>query len=133
LRIHSNPGKGDVVARLRSGGIFRAECKKGSPVEKSKLSGIPAFEESSRPTSHSRGNWRTGCSRRCGTAWREIRRASRAMAPSSTCATISAFRFSRSPWMGVSVGLSCLHNNRLEKDLRPDRFARWSRPLSLKR
>jgi hypothetical protein len=29
LRVHSNPGKGDVVARLRSGAIFRAECKKG--------------------------------------------------------------------------------------------------------
>ena len=29
LRVHSNPGKGDVVARLRSGAMFRAECKKG--------------------------------------------------------------------------------------------------------
>jgi hypothetical protein len=37
LRVHSNPGKGDVIARLRSGGIFRAECKKG-PLSRSRSS-----------------------------------------------------------------------------------------------
>lgn len=37
LRIHSNPGKGDVVAKLRSGRILRVECKKG-PLERSKSS-----------------------------------------------------------------------------------------------
>jgi hypothetical protein len=37
VRIHSNPGKGDVVARLRSGKTFRAECKKG-PLVRSKSS-----------------------------------------------------------------------------------------------
>lgn len=29
LQIHSTPGKGDVVARLRSGHTLRVECKKG--------------------------------------------------------------------------------------------------------
>ncbi len=29
LRIHCNPGRGDVVARLRSGHTLRVECKKG--------------------------------------------------------------------------------------------------------
>lgn len=29
LKIHSNPGKGDVVAKLVSGKILRVECKKG--------------------------------------------------------------------------------------------------------
>lgn len=29
VRIHSNPGRGDVVARLRSGHTLRVECKKG--------------------------------------------------------------------------------------------------------
>jgi hypothetical protein len=29
LQLHSNPGKGDVVALLTSGRILRAECKKG--------------------------------------------------------------------------------------------------------
>ena len=29
VRIHSNPGRGDVVARLRSGHTLRGECKKG--------------------------------------------------------------------------------------------------------
>jgi hypothetical protein len=29
IRIHSNPGRGDVVARLRSGHTLRVECKKG--------------------------------------------------------------------------------------------------------
>jgi hypothetical protein len=37
LRVHSNPGKGDVVARLRSGAVFRAECKKG-PLSRSRIS-----------------------------------------------------------------------------------------------
>jgi hypothetical protein len=29
VRVHSNPGRGDVVARLRSGHTLRVECKKG--------------------------------------------------------------------------------------------------------
>jgi hypothetical protein len=37
LRIHSTPGKGDVVAPLRAGGLLRVECKKG-PLERSKSS-----------------------------------------------------------------------------------------------
>jgi len=37
IRVHSNPGCGDVVARLRSGRTFRAECKKG-PLGKTKSS-----------------------------------------------------------------------------------------------
>ncbi len=37
IRIHSNPGRGDVVAALKSGHTFRAECKKG-PLERSKSS-----------------------------------------------------------------------------------------------
>jgi hypothetical protein len=37
LRIHSSPGVGDVVAKLRSGHILRVECKKG-PLERSKSS-----------------------------------------------------------------------------------------------
>ncbi|MGE3372896.1 MAG: hypothetical protein AB7O37_05170 [Vicinamibacteria bacterium] len=35
IRIHSNPGKGDVVTRLASGKILRAECKKG-PLHRTK-------------------------------------------------------------------------------------------------
>src|SRR5437868_5401445 len=34
LRIHSNPGKGDVVATLRSGHTLRVECKKGPLVRR---------------------------------------------------------------------------------------------------
>jgi hypothetical protein len=37
IRIHSNPGRGDVVARLASGQTLRAECKKG-PMDRSKSS-----------------------------------------------------------------------------------------------
>lgn len=37
LRIHSNPGKGDVLARLKSGHTLRVECKKG-PLERSESS-----------------------------------------------------------------------------------------------
>lgn len=37
LRIHSRPGKGDVVASLCEGGVLRVECKKG-PLERSKSS-----------------------------------------------------------------------------------------------
>ena len=37
INIHSSPGKGDVVAPLRTGQMFRAECKKG-PLEKSRSS-----------------------------------------------------------------------------------------------
>ena len=37
IRIHSSPGRGDVVANLKSGHIFRAECKKG-PLARSKSS-----------------------------------------------------------------------------------------------
>jgi hypothetical protein len=37
IRIHSNPGRGDVVARLKSGHTLRVECKKGS-LERSKSS-----------------------------------------------------------------------------------------------
>jgi hypothetical protein len=37
IRIHSSPGRGDVVARLSSGHTLRAECKKG-PLERSKSS-----------------------------------------------------------------------------------------------
>jgi len=37
IRIHSNPGRGDVVARLRSGRTLRVECKKG-PLERSRSS-----------------------------------------------------------------------------------------------
>jgi hypothetical protein len=38
--VHSRPGCGDVVARLRSGHILRAECKKG-PIRKVK--GSPEY------------------------------------------------------------------------------------------
>lgn len=37
LRVHSSPGKGDVVAPLRRGGTLRVECKKG-PLQRSKSS-----------------------------------------------------------------------------------------------
>ncbi len=37
LQVHSNPGKGDVVARLASGKTLRAECKKG-PLSRSRSS-----------------------------------------------------------------------------------------------
>jgi hypothetical protein len=37
IRIHSSPGQGDVVARLRSGHTLRAESKKG-PLTRSKSS-----------------------------------------------------------------------------------------------
>lgn len=37
IRIHSSPGRGDVVAKLKSGHTFRAECKKG-PLARSKSS-----------------------------------------------------------------------------------------------
>ncbi|MGH7220979.1 MAG: hypothetical protein ACREI1_11710 [Nitrospiraceae bacterium] len=37
VRIHSNPGTGDVVAKLKSGHTLRVECKKG-PLERSKSS-----------------------------------------------------------------------------------------------
>jgi hypothetical protein len=37
IRIHSSPGQGDVVARLRSGHTLRAESKKG-PLARSKSS-----------------------------------------------------------------------------------------------
>jgi hypothetical protein len=37
LKVHANPGKGDVVARLRSGFTLRAECKKG-PLSQSRRS-----------------------------------------------------------------------------------------------
>ncbi len=35
--VHSNPGRGDVVARLRSGHTLRVECKKG-PMTRSRSS-----------------------------------------------------------------------------------------------
>ena len=37
VRIHSNPGRGDVVAKLRSGHTLRVECKKG-PLSRSNSS-----------------------------------------------------------------------------------------------
>jgi hypothetical protein len=37
LRIHSTPGRGDVVAKLRDGRTLRAECKKG-PLTRNKSS-----------------------------------------------------------------------------------------------
>jgi hypothetical protein len=37
ITVHSNPGKGDVVAQLASGRILRAECKKG-PLTRSRSS-----------------------------------------------------------------------------------------------
>ena len=37
VRIHSSPGKGDVVTHMRSGRVVRAECKKG-PLVRSKSS-----------------------------------------------------------------------------------------------
>jgi hypothetical protein len=37
IRIHSNPGRGDVVVRLTTGRLLRAECKKG-PLARSKSS-----------------------------------------------------------------------------------------------
>ena len=40
IRVHSNPGQGDVVARLRSGHLLRVECKKG-PLKQSK--GSPEY------------------------------------------------------------------------------------------
>lgn len=32
IHVHSNPGQGDLVGRLRSGALIRIECKKGSLV-----------------------------------------------------------------------------------------------------
>jgi len=37
IRVHSNPGRGDVVAALESGQTLRAECKKG-PLSRSRSS-----------------------------------------------------------------------------------------------
>src|SRR5687768_3888307 len=45
LRIHSNPGKGDVVASLRTGGVLRVECKKGPLQRSSGSSEYPLLRE----------------------------------------------------------------------------------------
>lgn len=45
LRIHSNSGQGDVVATLRGGRIFRAECKRGTLVPSSSSSEYPLLRE----------------------------------------------------------------------------------------
>jgi hypothetical protein len=45
IRIHSNPGRGDVVARLRSGRTFRAECKKGPLIRTASSPEYPLLRE----------------------------------------------------------------------------------------
>jgi len=45
LRIHSNPGKGDVVAPLRAGGILRVECKKGPLLRSNNSQEYPLLRE----------------------------------------------------------------------------------------
>src|SRR5262249_51986463 len=45
IRIHSNPGRGDVVARLTSGHTFRAECKKGPLVRSQSSPEYPLLRE----------------------------------------------------------------------------------------
>ncbi len=43
--IHSNPGCGDVVARLRSGHLLRVECKKGPLIQTQSSSEYPLMRE----------------------------------------------------------------------------------------
>jgi hypothetical protein len=45
IRVHSVPGKGDVVASLRSGGTFRSECKKGPLVRSKNSQEYPLLHE----------------------------------------------------------------------------------------
>lgn len=45
IRIHSNPGKGDIIARLRSGHTLRAECKKGPPIPNASSQELPLLRE----------------------------------------------------------------------------------------
>lgn len=45
IRIHSSPGKGDVVAPLRSGHTLRVECKKGPTVRSKSSAEYPLIRE----------------------------------------------------------------------------------------
>ncbi len=45
IQIHSNPGKGDVVALLNSGRTIRAECKKGPLVRSASSAEYPLIRE----------------------------------------------------------------------------------------
>ena len=45
IRIHSSPGQGDVVARLRSGHTLRVECKKGPLMRSESSQEYPLMRE----------------------------------------------------------------------------------------
>src|SRR5439155_25852087 len=45
VKIHSHPGVGDVVAPLRAGGLFRAECKKGPLISSPSSQEYPLLHE----------------------------------------------------------------------------------------
>ncbi len=45
VRIHSSPGRGDVVAKLRLGGTLRVECKKGHTIRSRSSQEYPLIRE----------------------------------------------------------------------------------------